>query len=239
MNTNGLPSVVLVHGGFVDGSGWQPCTIRPPAEASTSAWCRTQPSRRRRRRRDLARSRPTTCRSYSSGTPGGAVIIEAGTHDKVAALPTSPRSPPTKASPSPSSPTSARAPVPPILPPVEGFLFLDRTSSPSRSRLTFLPVPPVQPTRRLLGVDTLAEQSRSRRRLGRAGTGRQRGPDDPRRPSAMAERVCRCHGRLPPRRVCLPTRRRRRSSRTAAASWSRPSDRGPMSDAATSVASSP
>jgi pimeloyl-ACP methyl ester carboxylesterase len=68
----------------------------------------------------------------------GAVITEAGTHPKVEALvyiaafaPDSGESVNTLIADPPPG-----APVPPILPPQEGFLFLDRESSTPRSRAT-------------------------------------------------------------------------------------------------------
>jgi pimeloyl-ACP methyl ester carboxylesterase len=126
MSTN----VVLVHGGFVDGSGWQgvydllvkegfSVTIVQNPTLSLDG--------------DVAATRlildaqdgPTVLVGHSYG---GAVITEAGTHDKVAALVYVAAFAPDKgesvntliANPPPG------APVPPILPPREGFLFLDR-----------------------------------------------------------------------------------------------------------------
>ena len=97
MNAKSKGNVVLVHGGFVDGSGWPGPVV-------------------------------LVGHSY-----GGAVITEAGTHPKVAALvyvaafaPDSGESVNTLiANPPPD------APVPPILPPQDGFLFLDREKFPA------------------------------------------------------------------------------------------------------------
>ena len=131
MNANGSPSVVLVHGGFVDGSGWQAVydtltsrgidvsVVQNPTLSlvgdvtATTLVLDQQPG-------------PVVLVGHSYG---GVVITEAGTHDKVAALVYIAAFAPDKgesvntliADPPPG------APVPPILPPVDGFLFLDRT----------------------------------------------------------------------------------------------------------------
>jgi pimeloyl-ACP methyl ester carboxylesterase len=130
MNANGSPSVVLVHGGFVDGSGWQGVydvltsrgidvevvqnqTLSLAGDvATTRAVLDQQPG-------------PVVLVGHSYG---GAVITEAGTHDSVVAVVYIAAFAPDKgesvntliADPPPG------APVPPILPPVDGFLFLDR-----------------------------------------------------------------------------------------------------------------
>ena len=123
-------NVVLVHGGFVDGSGWkgvyellradgykvsvvQNPTLSLAGDAATT-------------RLSLdAQDGPTVLVGHSYG---GAVISEAGNHENVSALVYIAAFAPDKgesvntliADPPPG------APVPPILPPVEGFLFLDR-----------------------------------------------------------------------------------------------------------------
>jgi pimeloyl-ACP methyl ester carboxylesterase len=123
-------NVVLVHGGFVDGSGWkgvyealradgyrvsvvQNPTISLDDDVATT-------------RRVLdAQDGPTVLVGHSYG---GAVISEAGNHANVSALVYITAFAPDKgesvntliADPPPG------APVPPILPPVDGFLFLDR-----------------------------------------------------------------------------------------------------------------
>ncbi|MFD4559746.1 alpha/beta fold hydrolase [Streptomyces sp. NPDC058469] len=123
-------NVVLVHGGFVDGSGWrgvydalradgyhvsvvQNPTLSLEGDVATT-------------KRVLdAQDGPTVLVGHSYG---GAVISEAGTHEKVSALVYIAAFAPDKgesvntliADPPPG------APVPPILPPVDGFLFLDR-----------------------------------------------------------------------------------------------------------------
>ncbi|WP_329259288.1 alpha/beta hydrolase [Streptomyces sp. NBC_01478] len=123
-------NVVLVHGGFVDGSGWrgvydalradgyhvsvvQNPTLSLEGDVATT-------------KRVLdAQDGPTVLVGHSYG---GAVISEAGTHANVSALVYIAAFAPDKgesvntliADPPPG------APVPPILPPVDGFLFLDR-----------------------------------------------------------------------------------------------------------------
>ncbi|MFG2371807.1 alpha/beta fold hydrolase [Streptomyces sp. NPDC048504] len=123
-------NVVLVHGGFVDGSGWrgvhdalradgyrvsvvQNPTLSLEGDVATT-------------KRVLdAQDGPTVLVGHSYG---GAVITEAGTHENVATLVYVTAFAPDKgesvntliADPPPG------APVPPILPPVDGFLFLDR-----------------------------------------------------------------------------------------------------------------
>jgi pimeloyl-ACP methyl ester carboxylesterase len=123
-------NVVLVHGGFVDGSGWQPVyellrkdriNVRVVQNATLSLAS------------DVATTRqvlddlegPTVLVGHSYG---GAVITEAGTHDRVVALayiaafaPDAGESVNTLIADPPPG-----APVPPILPPQDGFLFLDR-----------------------------------------------------------------------------------------------------------------
>jgi pimeloyl-ACP methyl ester carboxylesterase len=122
--------VVLVHGGFVDGSGWrgtydalrrdgfEVAIVQNPTLTLAGDVAATK----------LAldsRERPVVLVGHSYG---GVVITEAGNHPKVAGLAyvaafapdrgesvmTLIQNPP------------AGAPVPPILPPREGFLFLDR-----------------------------------------------------------------------------------------------------------------
>ena len=123
-------SVVLVHGGFVDGSGWQPVyrllrndgyavsVVQNPTLSLDGDVAAT-------RLTIDAQEGPVVLVGHSYG---GAVITEAGNHPNVAALvyiaafaPDAGESLSTLiANPPPG------APVPPILPPREGFLFLDR-----------------------------------------------------------------------------------------------------------------
>ncbi|MEW2502789.1 alpha/beta hydrolase [Amycolatopsis sp. NPDC047767] len=126
----GARNVVLVHGGFVDGSGWaqvhdllvrdgysvsvvQNPTLSLEGDAAATRMILDQ------------QDGPTVLVGHSYG---GAVISEAGTHDNVAALAYIAAFAPDKgesvntliADPPPG------APVPPILPPQNGFLFLDK-----------------------------------------------------------------------------------------------------------------
>jgi pimeloyl-ACP methyl ester carboxylesterase len=122
--------VVLVHGGFVDGSGWQAVyriltkngyhvtvvqnpTLSLEGDVAATRWVID------------AQKGPVVLVGHSYG---GAVITEAGNHAKVAALVYIAAFAPDKgesvntliADPQPG------APVPPILPPRDGFLLLDR-----------------------------------------------------------------------------------------------------------------
>lgn len=126
-----IHNIVLVHGGFVDGSGWrgvhdilkrdgynvvvvQNSTISLADDANTT-------------RNALAQLKgPAVLVGHSYG---GAVISEAGTDDHVRALvyiaafapDTGESVVKLTSNPAPG------APVPPILPPQDGYLFLDRT----------------------------------------------------------------------------------------------------------------
>ena len=122
--------IVLVHGGFVDGSGWESVykLLRGDGHAVTVVQNPTT---------SLADDVAVTTRAIEQQSEpvvlvghsyGGAVITEAGNHDDVAALvyiaafaPDAGESVNTLiANPPPG------APVPPILPPQDGFLFLDK-----------------------------------------------------------------------------------------------------------------
>ena len=130
MSDSDVPTVVLVHGGFVDGSGWQG-VYQHLTQDGYSVSCRPESDALARRRRRVtkrvidAQSEPVILVGHSYG---GAVITEAGNHPKVAALVYIAAFAPDKgesvntliADPPPG------APVPPILPPQDGFLFLDR-----------------------------------------------------------------------------------------------------------------
>jgi len=131
MSTAGqVGNVVLVHGGFVDGSGWQGVyniltsdgyhvsVVQNPTQslagdvAATRQIIDQQPG-------------PVVLVGHSYG---GAVITEAGSHEKVAALgyisafaPDAGESVNTLIAGFPDD-----GPQPPILPPRDGFLFLDR-----------------------------------------------------------------------------------------------------------------
>jgi pimeloyl-ACP methyl ester carboxylesterase len=130
-STNGgVPTVVLVHGGFVDGSGWQGVysllkqdgvsikIVQNPTLSLEGDVAATKMV-------IDAQSEPVILVGHSYG---GAVISEAGNHPKVAGLvyiaafvPGQGESVETLIADPPPG-----APVPPILPPQDGFLFLDR-----------------------------------------------------------------------------------------------------------------
>ena len=130
MAESAIPAVVLVHGGFVDGSGWEDVykilrkdgynvsIVQNPTLSLADDVAATK--------RIVARERGTVIlvgHSY-----GGVVITEAGNDPKVVGLVYIAAFAPDKGEsvaalikdPPPG------APVPPILPPQEGFLFLDR-----------------------------------------------------------------------------------------------------------------
>ncbi|MFJ9241444.1 alpha/beta fold hydrolase [Streptomyces sp. NPDC101776] len=130
MNAELVKNVVLVHGGFVDGSGWREVyrlltgdgfrvrVVQNPALSLAGDVAAVE--------RTLdALDGPAILVGHSYG---GAVITEAGHHERVAGLVYVAAFAPDKgesvnaliADPEPG------APVPPILPPVDGFLFLDR-----------------------------------------------------------------------------------------------------------------
>jgi pimeloyl-ACP methyl ester carboxylesterase len=123
-------NVVLVHGGFVDGSGWQGVYDVLKADGFNVSVVQNQTL-------SLESDVETTHNvlDQQDGAAilvghsyGGAVITEAGMHDKVAGLvyiaafaPDAGESVNTLIADPPPG-----APVPPILPPQDGFLFLDR-----------------------------------------------------------------------------------------------------------------
>ena len=130
MAATGTQNVVLVHGGFVDGSGWQGVhsllkrdgydvrVVQNPTLSLAGDVAAT-------RSVIDAQSGPVILVGHSYG---GAVITEAGNHAKVAGLvyiaafaPDTGESVSTLIADPPPG-----APVPPILPPQGGFLFLDR-----------------------------------------------------------------------------------------------------------------
>jgi len=127
--------IVLVHGGFVDGSGWQGVynilkkdgyevsVVQNPTTSLADDVAAT-------RRAIAGTSKPVLLVGHSYG---GVVITESGTDPKVKGLvyitafaPDAGESVSSLiANPPPG------APVPPILPPVDGFLFLDRAKFPA------------------------------------------------------------------------------------------------------------
>ncbi|KAA8885441.1 alpha/beta hydrolase [Nocardia colli] len=124
-------TVVLVHGGFVDGAGWRAVydnltqdgfAVRVVQNATKSL--ADDAATTRQILDDIEGEVVLVGHSY-----GGAVISEAGTHDKVAALvyitafaPDKGESVNTLISTFPQD-----GPQPPILPPQDGYLFLDRS----------------------------------------------------------------------------------------------------------------
>ncbi|MEV4249843.1 alpha/beta hydrolase [Streptosporangium canum] len=125
-----IKNIVLVHGGFVDGSGWQGVYdeltrdgFRVHIVQNPTRSLEDDATVTRRVLDSLDGPAVLVGHSY-----GGVVISEAGTHPNVASLVYIAAFAPDKgesvntliADPPPG------APVPPILPPVEGFLFLDR-----------------------------------------------------------------------------------------------------------------
>jgi pimeloyl-ACP methyl ester carboxylesterase len=126
-----LPSVVLVHGGFVDGSGWEGVhkILRRDGYIVSVVQNPTL---------SLADDAAVTRRAIDSQSGsvilvghsyGGAVISEAGNDPKVAGLVYITAFAPDKGESvlTLTSNPAPGAPVPPILPPQDGFLFLDRT----------------------------------------------------------------------------------------------------------------
>lgn len=123
-------NVVLVHGGFVDGSGWKGVydRLREDGYRVTVVQNPTmslEGDAAATKRILDAQDGPTVLVGHSYG---GAVISEAGNHETVSALVYIAAFAPDKgesvntliADPPPG------APVPPILPPVDGYLLLDR-----------------------------------------------------------------------------------------------------------------
>jgi pimeloyl-ACP methyl ester carboxylesterase len=124
-------TIVLVHGGFVDGSGWE-AVYRILRQAGHEVSVVQNPTT------SLADDVAVTRRVLDQHervilvghSYGGAVITEAGNHPNVEALvyiaafaPDAGESVNTLIADPP-----AGAPVPPILPPVDGFLFLDKAA---------------------------------------------------------------------------------------------------------------
>src|SRR5438552_10256509 len=125
-----IRNVVLVHGGFVDGSGWQGVYDLLKADGFNVSIVQNQTLslesdvETTHNVLDL-QDGPTILVGHSYG---GVVITEAGSHERVAGLVYVAASAPDAgesvnaliADPPPD------APVPPILPPGDGFLFVDR-----------------------------------------------------------------------------------------------------------------
>jgi len=131
----GIKNVVLVHGGWVDGSGWEGVykALKKSGYAVTIVQNATT---------SLADDVATTKRAIAlqngpvilvGHSYGGAVITEAGTDPKVAGLVYIAAFAPDRGE---SVSTLIKdpvpgAPVPPILPPVDGYLLLDKAKFPA------------------------------------------------------------------------------------------------------------
>jgi pimeloyl-ACP methyl ester carboxylesterase len=146
-------TIVLVHGGFVDGSGWEP-VYRILREAGHEVGVVQNPTT------SLADDVAVTRRLLDQHdrvilvghSYGGAVITEAGNHPNVEALvyiaafaPDAGESVNTLIADPPPG-----APVPPILPPVDGFLFLDKAEFAASFAAD---VEPVKPSWYLVSTD--------------------------------------------------------------------------------------
>src|SRR5689334_14800956 len=127
---SGIHNVVLVHGGFVDGSGWQGVHDALTADGYRVAVVQNptlslEDDAAVTRRAIESLDGPVVLVGHSYG---GAVITEAGLHDQVAALVYVTAFAPDKGESVGTliSGFPADGPQPPILPPRDGFLFLDR-----------------------------------------------------------------------------------------------------------------
>src|SRR5688572_25746386 len=155
--TSAVKNIVLVHGGFVDGSGWQGVynALRKNGYAVTIVQNPTF---------SLADDVAVTKRALATQNGpvilvghsyGGVVITEAGNDPKVARLVYIAAFAPDKGEsvaalikdPPPG------APVPPILPPQDGYLFLDKTKFAESFAADVTPISPTSwQTRRFRGA---------------------------------------------------------------------------------------
>jgi len=130
-NQQGSKAIVLVHGGFVDGSGWAG-VYNILKEKGYNVVVVQNPTKSLAEDVAFTKSAIDSLKSQVvlvGHSDGGVVITEAGTHPKVTELVYIAAFAPDKgesvssliANPPPG------APVPPILPPEDGYLFLDRT----------------------------------------------------------------------------------------------------------------
>jgi pimeloyl-ACP methyl ester carboxylesterase len=130
-NSNRTKSIVLVHGGFVDGSGWAG-VYNLLKKKGYNVVIAQNPTKSLADDVAITKSAIDTLDGeviLVGHSYGGVVITEAGTHPKVSELVYIAAFAPDKgesvasliANPLPG------APVPPILPPKDGYLFLDRT----------------------------------------------------------------------------------------------------------------
>lgn len=134
-NTAAIKNVVLVHGGFVDGSGWQKVYNLLKKDGYTVIVVQNPTI-------SLADDVAVTKRAIATANGplilvghsyGGAIITEAGTDPKVAGLVYIAAFAPDKGESVSTLIKSAPAgaPAPPILPPVDGFLMLDKAKFPA------------------------------------------------------------------------------------------------------------
>ena len=129
-----MKNVVLVHGGFVDGAGWEG-VYRILKKDGYNVSIVQNPTRTLEddvavtKRTLAAQDGPAILVGHSYG---GAVVTEAGNDPKVAGLVYITAFAPDQGESVNSliSNPPPGAPVPPILPPLEGFLFLDRGKFP-------------------------------------------------------------------------------------------------------------
>jgi pimeloyl-ACP methyl ester carboxylesterase len=130
-----IRNIVLVHGGFVDGAGWEGVYKILKKDGYNVSIVQNptislEDDVRVTKRVLAAQDGPAILVGHSYG---GAVITEAGTDSKVAGLVYITAFAPDKGESVNTLIQSAPpgAPVPPILPPEDGFLFLDRAKFPA------------------------------------------------------------------------------------------------------------
>src|SRR4030088_3179952 len=130
-NSAGVKNVVLVHGGFVDGSGWQGVYHALKKDGYTVAIVQNPTISladdvAATKRIVAAQNGPVILVGHSYG---GAVITEAGNDPRVAGLVYVAAFAPDKGESVASliKDPHPGAPAPPILPPQDGYLLLDRT----------------------------------------------------------------------------------------------------------------
>lgn len=127
-----IKNIVLVHGGFVDGSGWQPVYKILTGEGFNVSVVQNPTL-------SLADDVAVTKRAIASAdgpvilvghSYGGVVVTEAGNDPKVKGLVYIAAFAPDRAESVSSliANPAPGAPVPPILPPQDGFLFLERSA---------------------------------------------------------------------------------------------------------------
>ena len=222
-NTHGL-NVVLVHGGWVDGSGWEGVhniltrdghhvsVVQIPTVSLADDVMAT-------RRVIGAQDGRVILVGHSYG---GAVITEAGNDPKVAGLVYVAAFAPDKGESVASliKDPPPDAPVPPILPPQDGYLLLDRTKFGTAFAAD------VDPRKgcvhgRFAGAVGSSGPQRHDRRTGVENEaelvpGRYRRQDDPTSGAALHVQTGRFHrhrGSRQPRRLCITARRCRRAHR--------------------------